>query len=181
MSNSLQNKHVLFIIAFRDFRDQEYFIPREILEKAGVEIKVASDDIGLTIGADGGDVNVNMKIEDVNVFDFDAIIFIGGPGALKHLDNEKSYGIAKEAVAQDKILASICIASVILAKAGVLQGKKATVWTNPMEKIGRDILIENGAIYQQEPVVKDGKIITANGPDVAEEFGKKLLQSINNQ
>lgn len=177
----LQDKKALFIIAFRDFKDPEYFVPREILEKSGVETKVASDEAGIAFGDDGGEVNVDLKLDDVKVSDFDVIIFVGGPGALKHLDNEKSCKIAKEAIAQDKILAAICIAPVILAKAGVLRGKKATLWTNPLDKKGRDILIENGALYDEGPVAQDGKIITANGPAAAEEFGEKLVQVLGNR
>lgn len=184
-------KKILFIIAFRDFRDVEYFVPREILEKegrpegaslaqrAGTEIKVASDETGLAVGADGGEVNIDMKLEDVNVVDFDAIIFIGGPGALKHLDNENSYEIARTVVAHDKFLAAICVAPIILAKAGVLAGKKATVWTSALDKSGRETLKEHGALYSEDAVARDGKIITANGPAAAKEFGEKLIEVLS--
>jgi protease I len=173
------NKKVAMIIAFKDFRDEEYFVPREILEKAGVEIKTASNKTGTATGADGGDVKVDLLVSEINLADFDAIIFVGGPGCLENLDNEDSYRITRETVSQNKILASICISPVILAKAGVLKGKMATVWSSPLDRSPVKILKEKGAIYQDESVVVDGKIITANGPQAAEEFGQTILKILN--
>ena len=176
MPTALEGKKIAMIIAFRDFRDAEYFVPKEIFKKAGAEVKTVSDKLGTAIGADGGDTEVDLLLEDLNISDFDAIVFIGGPGCLSHLDNETSYKIAKEAVNQNKVLASICISPVILAKAGVLSGKKATVWSSPLDRGPVKILKENGAIYVDENVVIDGKLITANGPAAAEKFGQKILE-----
>ncbi|RLJ10049.1 MAG: hypothetical protein DRP15_01390 [Candidatus Aenigmatarchaeota archaeon] len=175
---SLQNKKVAMIIAFRDFRDPEYFVPKQILENAGAEIKTVSTQQGVAIGADGGEAPVDILLEDLNPAEFDAVVFIGGPGCLKYLDNATSYKIAQETIAQNKVLASICISPVILAKAGVLKDKKATVWSSIMDKSPVRILQEYGAIYQDKPVVTDGKIITGNGPSSAEEFGKAIVNSI---
>jgi protease I len=174
----LNDKKAAIIIAFRGFRDEEYFVPKEILEKAGFEIKTASNQKGTAIGADGGETEANFLVSEINSADFDAIIFIGGPGCLVSLDNENSYKVAQETVSQNKILAAICISPAILAKAGVLQGKKATVWSSIMDKSAIKILEENGAIYQDKSVAVDGKIITGNGPDAAEEFGKTIIKAL---
>lgn len=169
-------KKALMVIAFKDFRDVEYFVPKEILEKEGVSIKTASNKEGMAIGADGGQVKVDFEISQINPDDFDVVIFVGGPGCLKNLDNENSYELIRKTIDKGKILAAICIAPVILAKAGVLRGKKATVWTSTFDKTGEKILKENGADYLKENVVTDGKIITASGPAVAENFGKEILK-----
>lgn len=171
-----ENKKVAFIIAFRDFKDEEFFIPKEILEKTGIEVITASDKSGIAVGAGGGEARVDILINDLNVDDFDAIVFIGGPGALSHLDNEKSYEISQKTIEKDKILAAICVSPVILAKSEVLQGKKATVWSSALDKSTVKILEQNGAVYQDEKVVIDGKIVTANGPAAAQEFGEKLVK-----
>jgi len=173
-----ESKKVAIVIAFRDFRDEEYFIPKEILERAEIEIKTVSSQKGTAIGADGGEAEVDILLEDLNPADFEAIIFVGGRGCLKYLDNEDSYRIVKEAVSQNKILASICVSPVILAKTGVLQGKRATVWSSTFDKSTIKILKENGAIYQDELVVVDGKIITGNGPGASEKFGKTIIRGL---
>jgi len=168
----------LFVIAFRNFRDPEYFLPRELLAENGVEVKTASNKKGVAIGAEGGEVEVDFLVEEVNPKDFDAIIFVGGPGCLESLDNEKSYNLIQKTAELQKILGAICIAPVILAKAGVLEGKKATVWSSAFDRSPIKILKENGAEFLDEKVVQDGKIITANGPEAAKEFGRKILEAL---
>jgi len=174
----LEGKEIAMIIAFRDFRDAEYFVPRDILEEAGAKIITVSTKLGTAIGADGGDVEVDILAQDLNPADFDGIVFIGGPGCLQYLDNENSYRIVKETVEQNKVLGSICISPMILAKAGVLSGKRATVWSSPMDRGPIRILEEGEAIYQADPVVVDGKLITGNGPAAAKEFGESLIEAL---
>ncbi|MCD6094823.1 DJ-1/PfpI family protein [bacterium] len=176
--NKRREKRAVMVVAFSDFRDQEYFVPKEILENGGIEVKTASNKKGIAFGADGGEAKIDLLIEEINPKSFDAVIFVGGPGCLKCLDNENSYKVAKETVLEGKILGAICISPVILAKGEVLKGKKATVWTSPLDKDPIKILKENGAEFVDEKVVQDGKIITANGPDAAKEFGEKILENL---
>lgn len=178
--NNLKNKKIAIIVAFKDFRDEEHFVPKGILEGAGAEIKTASTEKGTAIGADGGEVEVDLLVKDLNPGEFEAVVFIGGPGTLKYLDNQDSYKVARETISQGKVLASICISPIILAKAGVLEGKKATVWTSSMDKSAAKILEDNGAIYQETPVVVDGKIITGVGPSAAEDFAMKIVEVLTN-
>ena len=175
---NLKEKSIVMIIAFRNFRDAEYFVPKEILEEAGAEVKTVSNQKGIAIGADGGEVEVDLLISELNPAEFDGVVFIGGPGAIQYLDNENSYKVAQETVSQNKILASICVSPVILAKAGVLSGKRATVWSSPLDKSPVRILEKNEAIYQEKSVVVDGKIVTANGPAAAEEFAKAIITAL---
>jgi protease I len=163
------------VIAYKNFRDEEYFKTRQVFENAGAEIKIASNKMGEAIGVDGNTVKIDILIKNVDVKDYDAIVFIGGLGVLTHLDNKDSYRIAEEAIVNNKVLAAICISPVILAKAGVLKGKKATVWTSSMDKSGIKILEQNGAEFNDEPVVIDGMIITGNGPSASKEFAMKAI------
>jgi len=196
---TLTTKKIVMVIAFRDFRDEEYFVPKEILETAGAEIKTASNEKGKALGADGGEAEINLLVEDLNPADFadlqsksshdsiqnissfDAVVFIGGPGCLKYLDNENSYRVIRETVSQNKVLGSICISPVILAKAGILQGIKATVWSSPMDRSSVRILQDNGAVYQDMAVVIDRKIVTANGPAAAKKFGEAIGQVLTSK
>jgi protease I len=169
-------KKVTLIIAFENFKDEEYFIPREVLEKAGIEVVTASNFKGTAQGVSGGQAPIDVSLDELKVVDYDAIAFIGGPGALKNLDHQTSYQIAQEAVKHDKILGAICISPVILAKAGLLQNKKATVWSSTLNKEPVKILRENGANYQENDVVVDGKIITGNSPAAAEKFSQAIIR-----
>jgi protease I len=175
---TLSDKKIAVIVAHKDFKDEEYFVPRNIFDNAGAEVRVASNELGIAQGVDGGEVNIDIKLSDLSVGDFDAVIFIGGPGASKNLDNQDSYRIAKDAITQNKLLCAICISPAILAKAGVFKNKKATVWTSALNKDAQKVLEENGAIYRKDSVVRDGKIITADGPAAAKDFSEKILDAL---
>jgi len=174
-------KKILMIIAFQDFRDEELFIPRSIFLNNGYEVKIASVKKGEAVGTYGGVVNVDFSFDELDVSDFDAIVFVGGSGAINYLDNEKAHSIAKQAIKENKLLAGICIAPAILARSGVLKGKKATVWSNEMDKSGINILKQEKVDYQQDCVVIDGNIITANGPKSARAFGEEIVKKLDKE
>ncbi len=173
-----ENKKIAMIIAYRDFRDMEYFIPKQIFEEAGIEVTTVSTDLGTAIGADGGDTEATALISELAPADFDALMFVGGPGMVKHLDDEILHFLAQQTLEFNKVLGAICIAPAVLAEAGVLENKKATVWSSSMDKNAVKTLKENKAIYQDQPVVVDGNIITGNGPDAAQEFAKTLTEMV---
>ena len=178
MTEKLGKKKIALVIAFRDFRDEEYFIPKQTLESAGAIITTASTSLGKAIGKLGGEAEINVLLEDIKVEDYDAVLFIGGPGAANYIEDETCHRIARETVGANKVLGAICIAPAILAKAGVLEGKKATVWSSAMDKSAVKILKESGAECLVDSVVVDGNIITASGPQAAKEFAQKIIDKI---
>jgi protease I len=122
-------------------------------------------------------VEVDLTLDDFQVNGFDAIIFIGGAGAQDYFENARVHQIIREAFEKGKIIGAICIAPAILAKAGILKGKNATVWSTALDKSAVKILQEGGAIWQDgrtNGVTIDGKIITANGPDATQEFAEEI-------
>lgn len=175
----MQKKKLALIIAFREFRDEEYFVPKEIFKKEGITVITVSNCKGKAIGKMGGEADVDLLIKDLKAEDFNAIIFIGGPGAFDYFENEDCHKIIKKAVLLKKILGAICIAPAILAKAGVLKGKNATIWSSVMDKSGIKILEGMGAKFIKKDVVVDQKIITASGPEAAENFSKKIIYGLN--
>lgn len=160
------------IISFQDFRDEECFIPRSIFLNEGIEVNIVSTKKGQALGSYGGIIDVDMTIDELNVSDYDAIVFVGGSGAVGYADNEKAHEIAKQA----KVLGAICIAPTILARSGVLKGKRATVWSTSMDKGPIKILEQEGAKYESKPVVIDDNIVTANGPNAARKFGEEIVR-----
>jgi protease I len=69
-------------------------------------------------------------------------------------------------------VAAICLAGAVLARSGVLRGRRATVYPLPRAVLE---LKKAGATYVGEPVVVDGPVITASGPEAAAEFGAALI------
>ncbi len=170
------SKKIAIIIAFKDFRDEEYFIPKNIFLEKGIEVKTVSSKKGKALGSYGGVIDVDLCLEKLNVSDFDGIVFVGGSGAEKYLNDDKCHQIAQETISQGKVLAAICIAPAILARSGVLKDKKATVWQSNMDKSLVKILKEEGADYQEKPVIIDGNIVTADGPQSARKFAEMIVR-----
>ncbi|MEM1689741.1 MAG: DJ-1/PfpI family protein [Candidatus Hadarchaeales archaeon] len=162
----------LLIIAPKDFRDEELFHTKEVLEKSGIVTKIASTKKGEAKGMLGGKATAELTIEEVKVEDYDAVIFVGGSGSSIYFSNKHALSIAKEAFSAGKVVGAICIAPVILANAGILKGRRATVWDGDFVKM----LEAGGAKYTGKNVEVDGKIVTANGPHAAREFGKKIAE-----
>ena len=169
--NAPQKKRVVMIVAPKNFRDEELFIPRSFLEERGVEVQVASAVTSPITGMLGARVKPDMLLTQVRVSEYDAVIFVGGQGATFYFNDEDAQKIARQTLKEGKILAAICLAPNILANAGLLKGKKATCWNSAN-------LIRKGADYQSDPVVRDGSIITANGPRAAARFAETVFQAI---
>ncbi len=150
-------------------------MPRDILEKNGITTTIASTKAGVCHGKLGGEAEAVIGLNQINVEDFDALIFVGGTGAQIFWDNPAALLIAQKAVAHDKVLAAICAAPTILALAEVLQGKKATVF--PDENYEK-ILTDHDTLLSKNEIEVDGKIITANGPAVAAEFANMILEKL---
>ncbi len=164
---------VVMIIAPEGFRDEELFHTKEELESAGINVSVASRGTRLAKGKLGAEANVDIEIRQIIPDNFNAIIFVGGPGAAQFFDDPELHKLARDFFDKGKITAAICIAPTILANAGLLKDKKATAY--PSEE---DRLKSKGAEFTSQPVTKDGIIITANGPSAAREFGKAIAKAV---
>lgn len=161
----------LIILAQQGFQDHEYAGTRKGLDEAGFAMVVGSKNIGSCTGTFGSNVEATIALKEVKVSDYDRIVFIGGPGAAAYASDPIALNIAHDTARAGLPLGAICIAPTILAKARVLEGKKATTWDNGQ---GTQIALlqSMGATYTGDTVTVDGLTVTGNGPEAAEEFGK---------
>ncbi len=168
------NHRAVLVVAFQGFQDFEYQTTKDALENLNIKTITVSSKIGEAIGKFGQLVDIEKTISDIEVERFGAIVFIGGPGAADYIEDNSAHQLARQAIEKDKILGAICLAPAILARAGVLQDKEATVWSSPLDRETIEILKRGQAKYIDQPVVVDGHIVTANGPMAAENFGQKI-------
>jgi len=166
---------VLIVVAFNGYQHIEYGIPKHIIEQAGYNVITASDKPGSAIAKDGSTTTVDITLDKVMVDYYAGIIFIGGPGALEHLDNNTSYAIIKDAVQKNIPVGAICAATRILAHAGVLENKYATGW-NDDGKLNALYKEYNVKYLAQQDTVVDENIITATGPAAAQEFADLFVE-----
>jgi protease I len=166
-------KRAALIAASQNFRDEELFETKRALDAAAIQTVIASTRIGIIMGALGGIAEANILVGQLRVEDYDAIIFIGGPGAVEYVANPAALNLAREAVRQRKILAAIDTAPTILANAGVLTGVRATSFLSE-----RNRLILAGAVYTGIPVEQDRLIITGSSPAASIQFGRAIADAL---
>ena len=159
------------LIARSLFRDEELFDTKAQLEKDGHKVTVASSRKGFCEGSRGGSAIAEISIGEIDPGKIEALVLVGGPGTSEYFDDPAVHRLAGGMLRQGRILAAICIAPVILAKAGLLKGRRATVFSS-----GAKVLIENGAEYTGEDVTADGILVTGNGPASAVRFARKISE-----
>ncbi|MHC4461043.1 MAG: DJ-1/PfpI family protein [Planctomycetota bacterium] len=172
-TEGVRAKRAVLITARENFRDEELFETKRVLDAAGVETVIASSKIGPIRGMLGNIAEAGILVNQLRVDDYDTIIFVGGSGAAEYFDNPIALNIAREAAHKRKILAAICIAPTVLANAGVLKGVRVTGFLSE-----RDKLVQAGAIYSGFPVERDGLIITSSGPLAAVPFGQAIAAAL---
>jgi protease I len=166
-------KAALMIIAPSSFQDEEFMGTRRALELAGVQVVVASSRQGPLTGMLGGTTQADVLLNQVNVDNFNAVIFVGGVGALEYFNNPVAQNLARQAFARRKVLAAIGTAPTILANAGVLRGARATAYISEQQRVTL-----GGADYTGNPVEKDGLTVTATGPLAVAPFAKAILDGL---
>jgi len=170
---------VIIVIAQEGFQDKEFSDTKESISRAGFKCDVASSSTSIAKGKLGLEIYPDITIEDalIGLDMYRAVVFIGGPGAYDLIDDKKVQGLAKMALDKDKLVCAICVAPMILAKAGILSDKEATVWDGDKEQ--SSYFNSNGIRYTGEDVTVDGKIVTANGPEAAASFGEKIAELLS--
>lgn len=124
---------------------------------------------------------VDYLIDEIDVNAFDALAVPGGfeeYGFYKDAYNEQFTQIIKSFNEQNKMIASICVGALPLAKSGILQDKNATVYNNEKR---RTALKEFGAIVQNQPIVITEKVITSYNPSTAIDVAFILLEYLTSK
>ncbi|MDN5327930.1 MAG: protease [Candidatus Woesearchaeota archaeon] len=175
-SDLLKGKSCILVIAPENFRDEEFVITKNTLIENGAYVEVASVRKGIIKGMLGLEVNVNKTISEFSPSDFDCVVVIGGSGAPTLLEYPEVINFVGSAYKLNKTIAGICLGPMILAKAGVLNGKEATVFETDDSL---RIFNENNVTFLRKQVVVDGNIITSNNPKYAKEFADALVDLLS--
>lgn len=170
----------ILIVATDGFEEWELFGPREILQKRGAEVVLASpkrDPIQATVHDDPGKtIRPDLTVDEALADDFDALILPGGVRNPDHLrTNVRVIQLIKDFAEQGKPIGAICHGPWLLVEADLLRGRAATSWPSI-----RTDLRNAGANVVDEPAVTDGKIVTSRNPQDVEEFTNALIDLIEN-
>jgi protease I len=164
------------VVPHTQFRDEEFFEPKKILEEEGAKVVVASTTVRTCRGIKGGVAQAEVAIADAKADDYAGIVLCGGSSVPEFLWNDKKLHELVAAMATaGKVVAAICLSTVVLAKAELLAGREATVYWLPQ---AIEELKTAGAKYVQETLVIHNNIILAEGPPDAQRFGQAIRAAL---
>ena len=157
------------------FEEIEALSVVDICRRAQVDVKTVSvTGHKQVMGAHGIAVHADEVYENIDFSQMDGIVLPGGmPGTL-HLGEHAGVVEQVKTFAKDgKLTAAICAAPSVLAKAGVLDGKWATVYPG--------CEVEADVEWCEDAVVITNNIITGKGPGVAAQFALALVEYLQGE
>ena len=163
------------VLLAEGFEEVEALTIVDVLRRCDVEVDIVGVDGKPVVGAHGIKVIPDVGIDDVAVDDYDAVVLPGGsPGYVNLRNDQRVLELVRKAFEIGRFVAAICAAPAVLADAGVLKGKKATIYPG-ME----DELRNAGALFEEGLVVQDDRVITSRGPATALLFALRLASLLS--
>lgn len=164
------------IVSADAFEDSELLYPLYRLREAGFVVDIAAPAAGTITGKHGYAVTANLAVdavESAGSCGYSLLVLPGGkaPAALRTLP--KVIDIATDFASSGIPTAAICHGPQILVTARLLRGKRATCY-----RTVADELKEAGALYEDSPVVVDGRLVTSRMPDDLPDFMREAMKLV---
>ena len=164
-------KTAVMIIANNGFQDHEFSATYEALQEANAQITIAAWRKWQCVWVFGQKIEASYELSEIKWDKFGMVIFIWWWGCLtQYLHNSDCLRIAQEA----KKLWAICIAPMVVSESGVFNWKIVT--SRDDEWLQQNFIENYGGVWKDETVIRYGNIVTANGPESAEAFGKECVK-----
>jgi 4-methyl-5(b-hydroxyethyl)-thiazole monophosphate biosynthesis len=164
-------KRVLVPLA-EGFEELEAVTVIDILRRAGVEVVVAALAKSPVTGSHGIRVAADTPLGALVEQDFDMIALPGGMPGAKHLkDDPRIAALAQRLHERGRPVAAICAAPMVLAAAGLLDGRRATSFPGFLADAANTTVVD-------EAVVADRGVITSRGPGTAMDFALALVEAL---
>lgn len=142
----------------------------DLLRRAGVEVVTAGLKPGIVTASRGVKLVPDVTLEVALQAHYDMVVLPGGmPGATHLQDDPRIISLLQKMAAAGQYTAAICAAPMVLAKAGLLEGKRATSYPGSLDAY-------TGISLQTAAVVQDGKVLTSRGPGTAMDFALALIE-----
>ena len=152
----------------------ELWYPLLRLREAGAKVVVVGREKGrVHTSRQGNEVMADIAAGEARAEDYDAVVIPGGYAPDLMRDNPAMVELVRQAYYQGKVVAAICHAGWMLASADVARGKRLT----GLPRI-RDDLVNAGAIWLDEPVVRDGNLITSRRPEDLPHFCREIITAL---
>jgi protease I len=163
------------VLAADGFEKVELAVPVAALRAAGAQADIISLREGRIRGVNlhepASRVKVDYTLSDVSVDDYDALLIPGGfinPDLLRQSAQAREF--VRQFDAAGKPIATLFHGPWLLASAGLTSGRRMTSWPGV-----RDDMVNAGATWLDETVVRDGNWLTSRGPQDMVPFVRALV------
>ncbi|MBI5484802.1 MAG: DJ-1/PfpI family protein [Deltaproteobacteria bacterium] len=154
------------------FEEIEALAVVDVLRRAKIEVVLAGLQPGAVESARKVVIVPDTTLDAVTADSFAMIILPGGQPGTDNLNADRRvHALLKEFASKDKMIGAICAAPIVLASAGLLSGRRVTCYPDYCDRL-------DGVIFEDKPVVCDGKIITSQGPGTAIAFGIEIAMRL---
>jgi 4-methyl-5(b-hydroxyethyl)-thiazole monophosphate biosynthesis len=166
----------VYLFLATGFEEIEAIATIDILRRGGIELTTVSiTGKRIVMGVHQIPVTADILFEETDFMDGDAFILPGGgPGSHNLNAHESLKQLLVCRNENNKIIAAICAAPLVLGGLGLLEGKQAICYP------GCESFL-TGAILIDQPAVTDGNIITGKGPGLAFDFALTILAALQGQ
>ena len=156
------------------YEDLEFWYPYYRMKEEGADVVViGTGSSDAYRGKHGVEAKPNTTADKVDAGDFDALIIPGGfaPDYLRRY--QSVLRLVKQMNDDGKIVAAICHAGWVLVSAGVAKGRSMTCYSSLKQDV-----INAGAEYVDQPVVKDRNLITSRFPADLPVFCREIIATM---
>ena len=144
----------------------------DLLRRAGIEVVSAGLNPGVVKASRGVQLVPDLTLDSALQDEYDMVVLPGGmPGAAHLKSDPRILRLLKDMAAAGKYTAAICAAPMVLAEAGVLEGRQATSYPGFLDGLP-------GVTVSAAAVVRDGKVLTSRGPGTAMDFALALIETL---
>ncbi|NYZ76749.1 DJ-1/PfpI family protein [Candidatus Micrarchaeota archaeon] len=162
----------LIILNQRGFHEDEVNVPKKAMERLGHSVKLASITRNSAFSRNGTEFRPDFALYELDAAYFDVVLVVG-EGTRELASKKEAILFVRNAALRGKIIGGLTGGPLVLAAAGVLGGKRATVL--PDKDCIRE-LCQCNARYSAEHVVSDGNVVTADDPESSEEFIREIIK-----
>jgi protease I len=163
------------ILVTDGFEDLTLFLPWYRLREDGFTVRLAAPLMHAVAGLHGYRVEPDVRIHEVNPAEYDAVVVPDGPCVERLRQREAAVDVIRTFAADGTSrVAAIGHGPQLLISGGVLDGRVVTC-----DPGIRDDVRAAGAVYRDEPVVRDGNLITARGADDLPAFCREFVRALS--
>ena len=161
------------VLLAEGFEEGESLFTVDILRRCGVGCDSVSIGDEKVTGCNSITAVADRVLGNSDLSEYDMVVLPGGmPGAKNLKEDPRVISIVQSFMKEGKYVAAICAAPMVLAEAGVSNGRRLTSY--PADKY-RD-LFKDAEYVDDEIVVQDGNLITSRGPATVLPFAYKLAE-----